>query len=295
MGTPVYDYAAVVEAIEPPHLRDFMVFKDECPEIGSVHHTIISDPGDREPGAFQPTEEAEILEVHELEEGTYPSCLEEVETDLISSERFQDIKESVQRRSQRPGEMSSSKEDFEEFWGDKLDRVKESHSYEEPLPTPSRLEKMATASIKQEVRSATYEEVEKLITGLVMAWGFKSIKYMDQEEHVDIFASRQDSGSTPATLKVAIIESKGQLDQVFVRSFLSRIGEDEAGLLVSTADLSDEDHKMLYNQTCSKSDVRWFGLEGFVEVLLAYYDEMKNSYRSYLPLKPIYIPYPDVF
>jgi hypothetical protein len=300
MACPEFDYAAVVEATEDPDLRDVDFFRGEPPEVGLVYKTITT--GKYEDNMVQQSpQQVKVIEVHELDNGTYPSCVEEIETDLISENRFQEIEHATKKQAWQLDRAPTSTD-----WKDFLDVATNRTNHpqlaadstelsDEYPPDPSVIEESAWAAVAGVIQDMSQEDIAEVITELLLTWDFDSIRQVNGQPNIDIVASNPDDPDSPS-LKAFIDEEGDRLDETYLRKFSGCIGEEENGLIVTPHEYSQSDKGLVHEWVSEKDKNIWcFDLPIFVEAIITYYSDIGKSGQSKIPLKQVYIPYPHQF
>jgi len=131
-------------------------------------------------------------------------------------------------------------------------------------------------------------EFQDMVAAVLRAMGLRTrVSEPGPDRGVDIVAYPDALGFESPRIKVQVKHRKGGASGPDMRNFMSTLIGDDKGLFVSTGgftrDASDEPERR-------GKPVTLLDLDGFVDVMLEYYDKLENEYRALIPLRRIYIP-----
>lgn len=134
-------------------------------------------------------------------------------------------------------------------------------------------------------------EFEALVAHLLECMGYIArLTPASGDGGVDIIAHRDKLGLEPPILKVQCKSTTGQIPRPDADQLLGTLGEGEYGLLVTLGSFSKPSLDLERN----RPKLRLINGEEFIKLLLEHYSELAPRYRSFMPLRQIYVPDPQI-
>ena len=143
--------------------------------------------------------------------------------------------------------------------------------------------------IKDRLVQLDWEDMQKLIAGLLRAMGYKTrISAVGPDRGKDILASPDGFGfESPRIVAEVKHRPKESMGSQEIRSFLGGRHQDDKGLFVSTGGFTQDAR---YEAERAKVPMTLMGLDELVEALIEYYEHMDAEARRLVPLRRVYWP-----
>lgn len=131
-------------------------------------------------------------------------------------------------------------------------------------------------------------EFQDLVAGVLTAMGYRSISHPPgRDRGVDVVAYPDALGFERPRIKAQVKHRKGKATGPEMRSFIGVLREGDNGLFVSTGDFTD-DAKLDVEQ--SRERVTMLNRDGFIQLLLEFYEVLAPEFQALVPLKRIWLP-----
>ena len=165
----------------------------------------------------------------------------------------------------------------------------------DPIPPENLLEGAQARSVeftKDAVVSLGWEDLQKLIAGLLRAMGYQTrISSKGSDRGKDIVASRDGLGLEDPRVVVEVKHRPNtRISAPDIRSFVGGRHPEDRGLYVSTGGFSREAR---YEADRANIRVTTMDLNELVETIFEHYDNMDIETRLLLPLRRVYWPVED--
>jgi restriction system protein len=160
--------------------------------------------------------------------------------------------------------------------------------------TYEQAEEQSWEEISQYLRNMKPYDFQDLVAALLRGMGYHVswVAPPGKDGGVDIHAFTDPLGTRTPRIKVQVKRLKDNVGVDGLRSFMALLGDDDVGLFVTTAgftkDAQDE------ARTQQKRKITLVDLERLYDLWIEHYDDLEDSARRRLPLKPIYFLAPDV-
>ena len=142
--------------------------------------------------------------------------------------------------------------------------------------------------IKDRVLSLEWEDMERLVAGLLKAMGYCArITPKGPDGGRDVVASPDPPGLESPHIVADVKHRKGAMGAPAVRSFIGGLRADDRGLYVSTGGFTKEAR---YEAERANVPVRLLDIDGFVRLYVDVYDKTDEETRAILPLVRIWWP-----
>lgn len=153
-------------------------------------------------------------------------------------------------------------------------------------------EEKAWHQIQKFLHQTTRVEFQTLVVELLVAMGYH-VAWMAPPEkergHVDLVVHVDPLGVKGPRIFVQL-RQKGQAMTIEgLKSFVSMLGPDHHGLLISTGGFTPELVERVQTDTLLK--VTLLDLEGFFDLWIRYYQQLSEEAHRHLPLKAVYFLY----
>jgi len=103
---------------------------------------------------------------------------------------------------------------------------------------------------------------------------------------IDIIAHKDELGFEPPIIKVQVKSSDSNIGRPEVSQLFGSIGEKEFGLFIALSGFTSQ----AISFAASKTNLRLIDGDGFIKLILTYYEKLDSRYKGILPLKQVYIP-----
>jgi restriction system protein len=165
-------------------------------------------------------------------------------------------------------------------------------SNESEINTDNLLDDMrarAREFIKDKLVDLDWDEMQNLVAGLLRAMGYKTqVSPEGSDRGKDIIASPDGLGLEQPRIVVEVKHrAREQIGSPAIRSFLGGRHKDDRGLYVSTGGYSKDAR---YEADRASIPLTLMDLEGLVDLLVEYYEQLDLATRSLIPLTRIYWP-----
>lgn len=131
-------------------------------------------------------------------------------------------------------------------------------------------------------------DFEELVAALLRAMGYNATTTESGSDRgVDIVAHPDALGFESPLVKVQVKQRTSTTGGPDMREFSGTLGPNEKGLYVSTGGFTRGAREAARN---SSERITLLDRDDFIELLLQYYDTLEPEYKTYVPLKQIYIP-----
>ena len=159
--------------------------------------------------------------------------------------------------------------------------------------TFEKAEEVAWAEIQAHLGAMSPYEFQSLVASLLKAMGY----YVAWEAPpgkdggVDVIAWSDPLGTKPPRIKAQVKRYASSVPVADVRSFMAMLGDDDAGIFVTTSTFTRDAHDEARAQRNRK--ISLFDLEDLINLWIKYYDKLDDTARRRLPLRPIHFLAPD--
>lgn len=166
----------------------------------------------------------------------------------------------------------------------------------QPVPQPIEeddllrdMQDRAREFIKDRVSKLDWDELQRLVAGLLRAMGYKTrISPSGPDRGKDIVASPDGFGFEQPRIIVEVKHRRGQMGAPEVRGFLGVIRHAaDKGLYVSTGGFSKEAY---YEAERAANPITLMDLDDLVAALVEHYENVDTETRVLLPLTKVYWP-----
>lgn len=142
--------------------------------------------------------------------------------------------------------------------------------------------------IKDELSRLDWEQMQRLIAGLLRAMGYKTrISPQGPDRGKDIIASPDGFGFEAPRIVVEVKHRRGAMGSQQIRSFVGGRHKDDKGLYVSTGGFTKDAH---YEAERSSIPLTLMDLDEIADAITDHYETMDSETRALLPLTRIYWP-----
>lgn len=182
---------------------------------------------------------------------------------------------------------------------DHLDRIQsvlsgettEDEITEEEEETPPYIEEVQATSedlISDLVARIDPFDFEELVAALLRAMGYNaSTTTSGADRGVDIIAHPDALGFESPLMKVQVKQRQSTTGGPEMREFSGTLGPDEKGLYVSTGGFTRDAKEAARN---ASERITLLDRDEFIDLLLQHYEDLDPEYKTYIPLKRVYIP-----
>lgn len=155
--------------------------------------------------------------------------------------------------------------------------------------TFEKAEEEAWSEIEQSLASMNPYEFQQLVADLLVAMGYYPswIAPPGKDGGVDIIAHPDPLGTQFPRIKVQVkrrVEQKADIDEL--KAFLAMVGDEDAGIYVSTAGFTRD--AATFARTQEKRRITLLNARQLVELWIKFYDKLDSKARARLQLTPIY-------
>ena len=131
-------------------------------------------------------------------------------------------------------------------------------------------------------------DFEELVAAVLRAMGYAATTTADGADNgVDVIAHPDELGFEDPMIKVQVKRTQSSIRNEDIGRFLGTIDPNEKGLYVSTGGYTRQAQREAQS---SSRRITLLDREGFIQLLLDNYADLEQEYRSYVPLKQVYIP-----
>ncbi|WP_337245754.1 restriction endonuclease [Luteimonas sp. gir] len=150
------------------------------------------------------------------------------------------------------------------------------------------IESQAVERIKDRVSELDWDDMQKLVAGILRAMGYKTqVSPAGADRGKDIVASPDGFGFEHPRIVVEVKHRKGQMGSQEIRSFLGGRHKDDRGLYVSTGGFTKDAQ---YEADRASIPLAMWTLEHVVRALVEHYDATDAETKRIVPLKRLYWP-----
>ncbi|UCG68536.1 MAG: restriction endonuclease [Thermoplasmata archaeon] len=130
-------------------------------------------------------------------------------------------------------------------------------------------------------------DFQELVAGLIQAMGYRTrVSEKGPDEGIDIVAHPDVLGFERPRIKVQVKHRQSAVGGPDIRNLAGTLSEGERGLLVSTGGFT----KQALSEAKGKPNLTLLDSDEFVDLLTEYYDRLDSDYRSFVPLRKIWVP-----
>ena len=149
-------------------------------------------------------------------------------------------------------------------------------------------EEQAWTEIEAHIGSMDPYEFQKLVADLLKAMGYYAswVAPPGKDGGLDIVAYPDPLGTRPPRIKVQVKRQQQRINADGVRSFVSLVNEDDAGLFVAIGGFTRDAEDFARMQERRK--ITLIDLEQLVDLWTEFYPKLTDLARERLPLTPIY-------
>lgn len=140
--------------------------------------------------------------------------------------------------------------------------------------------------LKELSRQLKGYDLESFVADLLRSMGYRTkVSPQGGDSGIDITAYKDE---LPPRILVQVKSTDGDIKETTIQSLKGAMREGDYGLFVTLSNYTKNAQKYLDNTPIIR------GINGteLVELILKYYDDLSNKYRSMIPLKQVYIPIP---
>jgi len=144
--------------------------------------------------------------------------------------------------------------------------------------------------IKDKVNALSWEDMEKLVAGVLRAMGYKTrITPPGPDRGRDIEASPDGLGLADPRIVVQVKHRSGQMGSKEITSFTGGLRAGHKGIFVSTGGFSKNASARLEAERAN-IPMTLIDLDALVNLIIQYYDSFDTETRDLIPLTKIYWP-----
>lgn len=131
-------------------------------------------------------------------------------------------------------------------------------------------------------------DFEELVAAVLRAMGYAAETTADGSDYgVDVIAHPDELGFEDPVIKVQVKRTQSSTSNEEIGRFLGTLDPTEKGLYVSTGGYTRPARR---EARSSSRRITLLDREAFIQLLLDHYEELEQEYRTYVPLKQVYIP-----
>lgn len=131
-------------------------------------------------------------------------------------------------------------------------------------------------------------DFEELVAAVLRAMGYAAETTSEGSDYgVDVIAHPDKLGFEDPVIKVQVKRTQSSIGNEAIGRFLGTIDPAEKGLYVSTGGFTQYARR---EARSSSRRVTLLDREDFIQLLLDNYEDLEQEYRTYVPLKRVYIP-----
>ena len=180
----------------------------------------------------------------------------------------------------------------EESWNDIQAVLKGEHRDEEDVSDGTEIlqnvREQSREFIKDRIVKMDPNEFEEFVAGLLRAMGYKTrVTPVGPDRGIDIMASPDGFGFEQPRIAVECKHRGGAMGSQQIRSFLGGRHKDDKGLYVSTGGFTKDAR---YEAERASIPMTLLDLDGLVDSVIDYYEQMDSDMRALLPLVKVYWP-----
>jgi restriction system protein len=159
--------------------------------------------------------------------------------------------------------------------------------------TYEKAEEVARTEIQAHLAAMKPYEFQDLVASLLEAMGYyvSWVAPPGKDGGVDVIAWSDPLGTKPPRIKAQVKRYASAVPVADVRSFMAMLGDDDAGIFVTTATFTKDAQDEARAQRNRKISLLDF--ENLMHLWIQYYDKLDDTARRRLPLKPIHFLAPE--
>jgi restriction system protein len=143
--------------------------------------------------------------------------------------------------------------------------------------------------LKQLAQNLKGYPFQGFVANLLVTMGYRTqLQPKGADEGVDIIAHKDELKLEPPIIKVQVKSGDGSVGRQEVQQLLGNLGDGEFGLLVALGGLSPQAKDFAKRKT----NLRLVDGPELVDLVLEHYEALDPRYKSFIPLKKVYIPEP---
>jgi restriction system protein len=188
----------------------------------------------------------------------------------------------AQWADKQPKEATDSSEEFQEEIGT-------TESVADAATTLEEAEETARTQIEEYMASIKPFDLQNLVAALLRAMRYKVswISPPGPDQGLDILAYNDALGSSGPRIKVQVKRRADKINVDGLRAFVGILGEHDVGIFVSTGGFTSDAEREARNSKETRR-LTLIDLKKLVELWIEHYDEVSESDKQLLPLRPIY-------
>lgn len=181
----------------------------------------------------------------------------------------------------QPKDRVGIEEDFHEEIG-------ASESVADASSTLEEAEETAWNEIEEYLQAINPYDLQKLVAALLRGMGYHVawISPPGPDKGIDIVAHNDPLGTSAPRIKVQVKRRADKINVEGLRSFMALLGEQDVGIFVSTGGFTSDAE--IEARTKETRKLTLIDLEKLVDLWIEHYDNVSESDKRLLPLKPIY-------
>lgn len=181
----------------------------------------------------------------------------------------------------QPKDTAGTEEEFHEEIGTTESAADASSTLEEA-------EETAWNEIEEYVGGINPYDLQKLVAALLRAMGYHVawVSPPGPDKGIDILAHNDPLGTSAPRIKVQVKRRADKINVDGLRAFMALLGEQDVGIFVSTGGFTSDAEMEARTKETRKLTV--IDLEKLVSLWIEHYDEVSESDKRLLPLKPVY-------
>jgi restriction system protein len=188
----------------------------------------------------------------------------------------------AQWADKQPKEATDNSEEFQEEIGT-------TESVADAATTLEEAEETARTQIEEYMASIKPFDLQNLVAALLRAMRYKVswISPPGPDQGLDILAYNDALGSSGPRIKVQVKRRADKINVDGLRAFVGILGEHDVGIFVSTGGFTSDAEREARNSKETRR-LTLIDLKKLVELWIEHYDEVSESDKQLLPLRPIY-------
>lgn len=149
-------------------------------------------------------------------------------------------------------------------------------------------EEAAWAQIADYLSTINPYDFQQLVAGLFRGMGYHInwISPPGKDGGLDIIAYNDPVGVTNPRIKIQVKRRQDKIRVEELRSFLALLGDHDVGIFVNTAGFTKDTESEA--RTHNNRRITLIDLEKLYDLWVENYDKISDTYKKYLPLKPVY-------
>lgn len=131
-------------------------------------------------------------------------------------------------------------------------------------------------------------EFEELVAAVLRAMDFEARTTQSGPDHgIDVIAHPDAFGFEQPHIKVQVKHVSSTIGAEEMRSFIGAVHSGESGLYVSTGGFTSSAREEVSH---TDDSIRLLDRDEFIDLLLQHYDDLGSEYKSWIPLRRIWVP-----